>query len=52
MKNKKKMNKELRIKIQEDLYEAFQRKCEQQYTTVSSVMRDMIVCWVGGNSNG
>jgi len=45
---KQKMDREVRIKVQESLYNDFRKKCENEYKTVSIVMRDLMMKYVGG----
>jgi hypothetical protein len=49
---KEKMSREVRIKVQEKLYEQFRKKCERDFKTVSIVMRELMMNYLrpGGNS--
>lgn len=43
---KRKMDREIRVKVQDDLYEQFSRKCEREFKTVSIVVRELMVRYV------
>ena len=38
-----KMNREIRVMLQPSLYKEFKKCCDNNYKTLSEVMRDMIV---------
>jgi hypothetical protein len=42
MKSKQRMDREVRIKVQDILYNNFREKCEKEYKTVSIVIRDLM----------
>lgn len=44
---KQKMDREVRIKVQETLYNNFQKKCEMEYKTVSIVIRELMAKYLG-----
>lgn len=39
---KQKIDREVRIKVQEELYNEFRNKCEEQYKTISIVLRELM----------
>ncbi len=39
---KEKIDREVRIKVQESLYKPFRVKCESEYKTVSIVIRELM----------
>jgi hypothetical protein len=39
---KHKMDREVRVKVQEVLYDQFRKKCEKEFKTVSIVIREMM----------
>ena len=47
---KHKMDKEVRIKVQDQLYNDFRKKCEQDYKTVSIVIRDLMTKYLENKS--
>jgi hypothetical protein len=44
--NKEKVTRELGIKIQPSLFLKFQKKCNDEYKTISEVMRELIVEYI------
>lgn len=44
---KEKVTQELGIRIQPSLYKIFQDKCNARYKTVSEVLRELIVEYIG-----
>lgn len=41
-KHKEKMNREIRVVIQQSLYDKLQQKCDNNYKTLSEVIRDLV----------
>lgn len=39
---KQKMDREVRVKVQQDLFEKFQEKCEAEFKTISIVIRELM----------
>ena len=39
---KEKIDREIRVKVQASLHDAFQTKCEEEFKTVSIVIRDLM----------
>lgn len=54
MKNKKeKLTEEIRVMVQPSLYESFKKSCEDEYKTISEVIRDFMVKYSNQeNDNG
>jgi hypothetical protein len=46
-----KKEKKIIFAIQPDLFEIFRKKCEKQYKTISEVLRDYIIHYIGENGN-
>ena len=49
---KEKLDKKLIIVVQRSLYEKFKDECEKDYKTMSEVLRDFMVRYIGDNRNG
>ena len=47
-KHQEKIDREIRVLIQQSLYEQLQKKCEQEYKTLSEVIRDLVVKYIKG----
>jgi len=41
-KQQEKINREIRVLIQQSLYDKLQQKCEENYKTLSEVIRDLV----------
>jgi hypothetical protein len=44
---KRKMAREIRVKVQDELYDKFSRKCEKEFKTVSIVVRELMAQYIG-----
>jgi metal-responsive CopG/Arc/MetJ family transcriptional regulator len=40
---KEKINREIRVLIQQSLYDQLQKKCDEEYKTLSEVIRNLVV---------
>ena len=47
--DKEKKEKEIRVMIHPSLYSEFKLSCEENYKTISEVVRDMIVSYIKSN---
>lgn len=45
-KHQEKIDREIRVKIQHSLYEQLQKKCDEEYKTLSEVIRDLVVKYI------
>lgn len=45
---REKISREIRVLIQPTLHEQFQKKCSEEYKTVSEVIRDLVLQWLKG----
>ena len=39
---KEKINREIRVKVQETLFDKFREKCEKEFKTISIVIRELM----------
>jgi metal-responsive CopG/Arc/MetJ family transcriptional regulator len=42
-KHQEKIDREIRVKIQQSLYDQLQQKCDDNYKTLSEVIRDLVL---------
>ncbi len=47
-KNQEKISREIRVLIQPSLYKQLQNKCDEEYKTLSEVIRDLVVKYIKG----
>ena len=40
---KEKINREIRVLIQQSLYDQLQKKCDEEYKTLSEVIRNLVL---------
>lgn len=45
-KHQEKISREIRVLIQPSLYEQLQKKCDEEYKTLSEVIRDLVVKYI------
>jgi hypothetical protein len=43
---KQKMDREIRVRVQDNLYDEFSKKCEQEFKTVSIVVRELMARYI------
>jgi len=48
---KEKFTREIRIVVPPSLYSPFLKKCEKQYKTISEVLRELILSYIGEDKN-
>lgn len=40
---KEKIDREIRFRIQQSLFDQFEKKCEKEYKTISEILRELVV---------
>ena len=45
-KRQEKIDREIRVKVRHSLYELLQKKCDEEYKTLSEVIRDLVVKYI------
>jgi metal-responsive CopG/Arc/MetJ family transcriptional regulator len=45
-KHQEKINREIRVLIQQSLYDQLQNKCDKEYKTLSEVIRDLVLKYI------
>ena len=46
---KDKIDREIRVKVQERLFEKFKNKCEKEFKTISIVIRELMADYIKDN---